>query len=127
MENSINRQFKMNQGAHAENNTETSFRNPEKVAQAGGITMMADPINYGTADTPALSHEPGHESTFDKVKNYVRNSSLNIKTTRPDSDRTTESSRIFGPTDEEIANQKRIREKRRKQQAEIDAIKAGNS
>ena len=59
MENSINKQFKMNQGAHAENNTETSFRNPERVAQAGGISMMAsEPLNYGT--TPALKHEPGH-------------------------------------------------------------------
>lgn len=48
MENSINKQFKMNQGAHAENNTVSTFRNPEKVAQAGGMPMMADPINYGT-------------------------------------------------------------------------------
>ena len=59
MKNAINKQFEMNQGAHAENNTETSFRNPERVAQAGGMPMMASaPLNYGT--TPALKHEPGH-------------------------------------------------------------------
>ena len=62
MENSINKQFKMNQGAHAENNTVSTFRNPERVAQAGGMPMMGDPINYGTP-SPVTKHEPGHKET----------------------------------------------------------------
>ena len=60
MENAINKQFKMNQGAHAENNTVSSFRNPEGVAQAGGTSLnMGHPMNYGTP-SPVPKHEPGH-------------------------------------------------------------------
>ena len=124
MKNAINKQFEMNQGAHAENNTETSFRNPERVAQAGGMPMMASaPLNYGT--TPPLNQNGDDPDLLTRAKNYVRNSRLNVRTTRPDSDRTTESRRIFGPTDQELADQKRIREKNIKQREEIARIKAG--
>ena len=88
--NAINNQFKMNQGAHSDNDTPTGFRNYIEVAKAGGNSgiNMGEPLNYGT---PINKHEPGHEeSTFDKVKNYVRNSKLNVRTTRPNSTRTTE-------------------------------------
>ena len=127
MKNSINEQFKMTQGAHSDNDTPSGFRNYAGVAQAGGTSLnMGEPLNYGT--TALNKHEPGHEeSTFDTVKNYVRNSRLNVRATRPNSDRTTESSRIFGPTDKEIAAAKLYREKNRKRQEKIDKIKAGNS
>tara|TARA_Y200000002_G_C22596617_1_gene627621 strand:- start:26 stop:373 length:348 start_codon:yes stop_codon:yes gene_type:complete len=78
MENSINKQFKMNQGAHAENNTETSFRNPEKVAQAGGMPMMGDPINYGSP-LPDKGHgtkpskDDGHTHTSEEVYQMAMN------------------------------------------------------
>ena len=121
MNNAINKQFEkfeMNPGSKEVDTVGTFKNNP-------AVLNMGQPTNYGT---PVKKHEPGHEeSTFDKVKNYIRNSRLNVKTTRPDSDRTTESSRILGPTDKEIAANKLKREKRRKQQAEIDKIKAGKS
>jgi len=130
MSNAINKQIKANSGGGGPRNlgshsevSNTTFKMTQPVQ---AIANMGEPLNYG--GTALNKHEPGHEeSTFDTVKNYVRNSRLNVRATRPNSDRTTESSRIFGPTDKEIAAAKLYREKNRKRQEKIDKIKAGNS
>ena len=70
MENFINKQFKMNQGAHAENDTFSTFRDPESVAQAGGVPMMAGPINYGTPTTPVNSGHPGGRKEGESREEY---------------------------------------------------------
>ena len=121
MKNAINDQFKMNPGSK-EVDTHGTFKND------AAVFNMGIPTNYGTPSGPLSKLDPDdEESTFDKVKNYVRNSRLNVRTTRPNSDRTTESSRILGPTDKEIAANKLKRKKNRERQAKIDKIKAGDS
>tara|TARA_B100001063_G_scaffold228552_1_gene239999 strand:+ start:202 stop:555 length:354 start_codon:yes stop_codon:yes gene_type:complete len=46
----MNTPFKMNQGAHSDNDTPTGFRNYVEVAKAGGNSgiNMGEPLNYGT-------------------------------------------------------------------------------
>ena len=86
MENAINKQFQMNQGAHAENNTETSFRNHERVAQAGGVPMIDNSglndghstLNYGSP-LPDAGHgtkpskDDGHTHTKQEVYDMAMN------------------------------------------------------
>ena len=85
MNNAINTQFKMNQGAHSDNDTPSGFRNPEGVAQAGGTAVnMGHPMNYGSP-LPDKGHgtkpskDDGHKHTgkevyqmaMDKVKKQL--------------------------------------------------------
>jgi hypothetical protein len=59
MKNSINKQFKMTQGAHSDNDTPSGFRNYAGVAQAGGTSLnMGEPLNYGTPDSPTPKTDP---------------------------------------------------------------------
>jgi hypothetical protein len=77
--NAINKQFEMNQGAHASNNTPTAFKNPEGVAQAGGTAVnMGHPMNYGSP-LPDKGHgtkpskDDGHTHTGEEVYQMAMN------------------------------------------------------
>ena len=120
----MDNQYKMRRmGGKVDRAEEVDSSNNFSVNQARTMNNYGMAQNSGLpyTDAPLNQNDPGF---LEKAKNYLRNSSLNVKYTRPDSDRTTESKRIFGPTDKEIANQKRTREKNLAQKKMIEKIKS---